>query len=300
MPARHHILAIVAFWVATTGWLCYRDIWPRLWPGEPPPFTIDLVDEASEQKVFWTILQEGDVKGYAQTWVMYHPSDNTFDIAGLFKYWSQPREQQNQPDRVMESRYRVTPEGELRRLSAEVTATLAPPFQPSLTVLVEAKISGPVANHRFSPHARLNFLEMRLERDFPPVEVSRRGSVLNPLQPLNKLRGLRPGQRWRIPFVDPLEDTLRAVAPSLPGLNLVTSRNSELEAEVLPQVLPLPALPLVAKEPPLLPRRSGDPCLVIQLSGEDTSGRVWVRETDTLVLRQEITHQGVPLTLDRD
>ena len=46
MPARPLLLAILFFWVATTGWLFYKELWPHLRSGQPPPYTIDLADEA--------------------------------------------------------------------------------------------------------------------------------------------------------------------------------------------------------------------------------------------------------------
>ena len=30
MPSRHFAAAIVIFWLGTTGWMLYRDLWPRL------------------------------------------------------------------------------------------------------------------------------------------------------------------------------------------------------------------------------------------------------------------------------
>jgi hypothetical protein len=299
MPARHHVIAILAFWVASTGWLCYRDLWPRLRSGEPPPFTIDLADEASDQKIFWTLIQDGDVKGYAQTWVKYRENDNTFDMVGEFKFWSGPRSDQAQPDEVVKSTYRVTPEGELREITADVTMNLVVPLTQEV-VMIKAHIDGLVRDHRIKPHLKVGLLGTNIEPDLKPVEVSNRGNVLNPLQPLNKLRGLRPGQCWRIPFVDPLDDTVRVAAQVIPGLSWRAPEVPYLEAEVLPNVQALPPIELVPQDPPHSTRKSGIPCLVVRLSGEDTNARIWVREADAQVLRQEITHRGMSLILDRD
>ena len=67
MPSRPHTLLIVAFWVATMSWLGYRDLRPILLPGQPPPYTIDLADEAQAHVVRWQVYQHGRPKGYATT-----------------------------------------------------------------------------------------------------------------------------------------------------------------------------------------------------------------------------------------
>ena len=82
MPARPLVLAITLFWVATTGWLFYRDLWPRLRPGEPPPYTIDLADEALRKgpKISWKVLRGTQKVGILNTWVTYRPQDDTFEL----------------------------------------------------------------------------------------------------------------------------------------------------------------------------------------------------------------------------
>ena len=37
MPSRPAVAAILLFWLATTGYAVYRDVWPRLFPSGPPP-----------------------------------------------------------------------------------------------------------------------------------------------------------------------------------------------------------------------------------------------------------------------
>ena len=52
MPSRPITALIVLFWLATLGWIGYRDLWPRLNPGEVPPFVIELEDELTSQLTF--------------------------------------------------------------------------------------------------------------------------------------------------------------------------------------------------------------------------------------------------------
>src|SRR5207248_2219240 len=87
MPPRYITLVIIAFWMVMSGWLFYSDLWPRLRPGQPPPYAIDLVDEARfrESTNDWVVLQNGRDIGYAKTWVDYRAADDTFKLNGQFK-----------------------------------------------------------------------------------------------------------------------------------------------------------------------------------------------------------------------
>ena len=69
MPGRPYIVGIVFFWMATATWLFQREFWPALQPGEPPPFNVDLVDEARQMPIQWTIHRgpEEEKIGFATT-----------------------------------------------------------------------------------------------------------------------------------------------------------------------------------------------------------------------------------------
>ena len=289
-------MLIVAFWLGTMGWLVYRDLWPRWLPGEPPPFAIDLADEASEQRVLWTVYKDQEDRGFAETSVRYHEADDTFEVGGVVKLWMRAAKGHGDPDQVLEGRYRVTREGNLRQLSGTVRVVFP------LAVVV-ARLQGKVTGQDFVSQFSFSGFSWDLHRDLKPVPVSNRGSVLNPLQPLNKLRGLRPGQHWRMPLVEPLADTLKAVAaPYLPGVFAQPSEVPMVDVEVLPDVRPLPELKIRpdTRYFPSPPRRFGTPCLVVSFTGDDRSGRIWVREKDDVVLRQEVTLHNESWVLDRD
>ena len=51
MPPRSVTLAIVVFWLATLGWFCQHDLWPRLRRGDRPPYDIDLAGEVTSRGV---------------------------------------------------------------------------------------------------------------------------------------------------------------------------------------------------------------------------------------------------------
>src|SRR5579864_2082451 len=115
MPPRLLTLAIIVFWIGTTGWLFYHEVYPRLWPDAPPPFTVELIDEAQQNiSVRWSLFQKGSLKGYCVTKVAYHQEDDTFELDGDFRLWEGGYNGEKVPDQVIKSNYRVTREGELR------------------------------------------------------------------------------------------------------------------------------------------------------------------------------------------
>src|SRR5690348_5139136 len=125
MPLRHHVAAIVLFWVGMNGWMFYRDVWPWLGPGEPPPFTIDLDDKE---------------KGYAHTNVRYNGRDDTYELNGEFKLWSAGRSgvhAASMADQVINSMYRVNRQGELRGMEASVKVTV---LKTEVEVVVKGRV----------------------------------------------------------------------------------------------------------------------------------------------------------------
>ncbi len=280
MPSRQVVLLILGFWVAANAWLCYRDLRPRLFaPEGPPPITIDLADEARAQTNQWRVYQDGERRGYAQTWVDYVESDDTFLVCGVFKLWTS-RLQHGDADIQLTGRFRVTREGNLREMSAEVVAKVQK-FE------VRGSLDGVVRDRIFTPHLRIPALN--INRELPPVQVSARGSVLNPMQPVNRITGIRPGQRWRVPLVDPLGDVFAA------SFQRQVDTPAFVEAEVLRETRKLEWSPHIGERRPL-----EVDCLVIEYTGEELTGHTWVRAEDGLVLRQEVTRQGQELVLQRD
>jgi hypothetical protein len=297
MPARHHVLAIAAFWLAMTSWLVYRDIWPRLRQGGTPHFTIDLTDEASEQTIRWTVYVDAEEKGYARTWVKYAEAEDAYEIHGECKLWFQ-RRQPLDPDQEFHGKYLVTRDGELVAIDARIQATI-------LGIEVTAHVGGRVVGNGFEPRLEatgrtpgLTGETMRFERTLPRISVANRGSVLSPMQPLNRIRGLRPGQQWNMPLFDPMK---AAAERFLPGTGGDGSGTTVVFAEVSSQPEPLPEVQVRNKpHAQQISRRAGTPCWVISYTSDDVHGRTWVRASDSVVLRQEMTRHGETMIFDRD
>lgn len=294
MPARHTVLFILVFWAATTGWLYYRDIRPYVTPGGPPPFTVTLFDEAEafryrdndsskrKEGLEWSISQDNEIKGYAVTWYKYDKSDDSFELKSQYKFWPKGRFSSPDPDQVIQSNYHVSRDGELRSVSASVTVRV---MSTEVTGALAGKVSGGML------HVKVDVPLLGETLKFPPIKISSRGSVLNPMLPLNRLPGLRRGQRWRMPLVDPLQDVLRSASAKIPALGaLQTPPLPYLDAEVLPQTT-------------MLERNEGKQhveCLVIEYHGDDISARTLVGAEDSLVYVQEVTRQGQNVKLVRE
>jgi len=288
MPPRLLCLGVVAFWLATSSWLFYRELWPKIRPGEPPPYTIDLVDEARQHTtpILWTVYRGPEKMqkkiGKARSWVTYRDSDDTFELHGAMDHLELYRGPLGAVVvQKAANMYRINRDGELRELSADIAARVDLAITPQ-PVSLQAHVDGQVQGRRFEPRGWVEWPGGKKDLPSDPVALSAYGAMLNPLQPVNRILGLRPGQRWRMPLVDPVGAALSTVMPGF------ASGPRVLDAAVLPETR-------------LLSWDSRDvPCLLIEYTGDnDVSARTWVRQSDGLVLRQE-ARLGDLLSLERD
>jgi hypothetical protein len=288
MPPRWLSLLIVLFWLATSTVFFLREYWPYFEPDAPPHFAIDPMDETkSSSAVSWQVLHGGTVILNATTSVEYNAKDNDFTLQASFR----PPFDQRQPSRMlgvalehMTSSYRVTPEGQLLGLEASIQANYVPPFSLIKTpapIRGKANLHGVVTGSVFNGEYDVEIEGERVQAAKVSVPVSAQGSVLMPLHPVNKIQGLRPGQTWRVPVVDPLDDLLASLVPG------GRKDTVYLRAKVLP-------------DPKSFSWNNQDcECLVIEYTGEDMSAMTWVRRSDAWVLQQQVTKSGDTLLLRR-
>jgi hypothetical protein len=255
----------------------YREVLPAFQTGEPPPFIIDLADEVSAQWISWKILHSGKDIGTARTVVRHRP-DRTFMLVGEFK----PNKLQMFGIAVkkLDSFYAVTRDGDLRELEAKVAVGAVP---------IEVGIGGTVDQGVFTPEIRVAGIDVSAVGlpKLDPVPVSGHGSVLNPLHPLNRLKGLRDGEQWVQPVMDPLAVALQSVKQALLPFSTQPPLR-RLHAQVSAG-----ALVWDGQEVACWQIKYGEP-------GQKPAARTWVRRSDGLVLRQEATHTGMELVLERN
>ena len=313
MPARHTVLAVVLFWAATICWLLYRDVWPRWRSGEAPPFAIDLAFEAQSQasqstwKIYRGQSRENDKPlGFIHTWVRYDAKDDLFELHSMIQQLDlgqigpiqvkaykrgAPGSQSEEP-KAIRGLYRVTREGELRKIETEatieITGTGIALALPRISALV--KLGGVVQGSRFVPHGSVELFGQKQELPFEPVEFDSRTSILNPLHPVSRISGLRRGRHWQLRLVDPLADSLTAMLQKDPALSILVQKHPRvqiLQAEVLSEM------------EVLIHEKQEAPCFVIEYRGDELTARTWVRQSDGKVLRQEATFWGERLVFER-
>jgi hypothetical protein len=276
----------------TAGWWFWQEFAGTFWPGEPPPYSIELADEIRTHgaPIRWSVFRDDkpiltppviDQKvGYSVNEISYEAKDESYTLNGKFEFTGVLTGGPAQVRKVL-SMYHITPTGALRSLRVEVVVELRVAV---LNSTIRATVEGDVVERHLRPHWRIETpwaAPQNLETE--PVEVSSRGSVLNPLHPVNRIRGLRPGQSWRMPLLDPLADSISArVMGTAPGARY-------LQAAVLAETQLLDW------------NQAKVPCLVITYRGDDTNAATWVRRSDGMVLQQEvISHNAERLVLQRD
>jgi hypothetical protein len=307
MLPRHCTLAIIVGWLVTGAWFLQYDLRPRVSAEEPAPFAISLVDEARMSligrprprqravDVPWKVVRNDHEWNAAKAFTRVQSSewDGTLEFGSELRL---PSKNDLRTSRFeVASTCRITWEGELQELDAEArsrkdmraNAPEPPPErrdapldprvrrfggQPADNTDVAARLEAKVRNGRFLPHWRVNWDQT----EEPPVPLSRRGHVLLPFHPMNRLPGLRLGQSWPMPLIDLEAATNLAVAGAI----------RTVQADV--------------SEGILIWQGRSVPCFVVTYrQGGGVRGRTWVRQSDALVLKQEATFDGDRLALER-
>jgi hypothetical protein len=296
MPPRWFSLLIIAAWLSMTGWLVWSEVRSHLEADEQPSFVPDLVDEAQPERswISWRVYLEGRAHGAGpgETFTARTVTEITEkpDIEYTLRFRFEPHN--GTVDGMdlgdlrlhrLNSLYRIDQKGRLVALETDIGFDRTIPLtneRMEFAFALNAEVRDGLFHSRF--HAGTGDKEMT--GALPPVALQHKGSVILPLHPVNKLSGLRLGQTWRTPIVNPMADALAAYA----GISLEPRR---LVARVRPSY---EMLPDEAKE---------IACLVIdyeeQGDGEKTLPRTWVRAVDGLVLRQEATLNGKRIVMHR-
>jgi len=294
MPSRRVIALILAFWLATTAYVAYRDVWPLLFASGPPPVAIDLADEAAQTVPVRWQLYRGDQKiGRLVTQIKYLEADDTFRFTSEYKQLKVVYGDIEVHVPELTSAIRVTRDGDLREQSTQGKLELV--WQGLSVATAELKLAGTVTGGqlvaRFDGSYSFGGLAPQsLGRTLDPVPVPQ-GQPLNPLQPVNRIVGVRPGRRWIVNESDPLKEAVATVLAEVAGkygLKPPEEKRAALIGEVL-------------SEPQDLDWHGESvACWVIEYRREEVVARTWVRVSDGKVLRQEAFQKGEQLTIERD
>ena len=298
MPSRIGIAAIVLFWLATTAYVGYHEVWPRYFSDAPPPIQIDLVDEATKQiPTNWQIYRGEQRIGKLKTEMEYNELDDSFRFINTYTRLSfdlsngfsleVPR---------LETSVLVNRSGELReqKMKGELIAKIGPlPIGDA-----SAEVTGYVLNGELLGRCQVRYPIKSpapvIDRELDPVPVPA-GQVLNPMMPLNRLRDVQPGRRWVIRIVDPLQDAMNVLLREM-------AKESKFTLSALPNPGNRELLAEVKSTPEKLERKNATPveCWVIEYRGDEVLARTWVSTADGRVMRQEASGLGEKLRFERD
>jgi hypothetical protein len=309
MPSRPVVLLILLFWLGVLGVVVYREVIPRFFGDEPPAPEFVAIDELSQPTVDWSIFRGPANKsadqsiGKMTSRTEYVPADDSFRYVNTYRG---VKINQYGVELVIPSAttaLRVDRGGRLKEQTLRGNAEADFPVFGKLTATAEA--SGTVRDGVLEGSATLTvpgLLADPYTGTFTPVPVPD-GQVLNPLMPVDRLRGVTPGRRWAVRQVDPLRDALGELL--VKGLQEELAKQGKKKAAAAAVTLP-PSPELLAevlREPVQLDRRGGPvECWVIEYKSENPpiTARTYVRRDDGRVLRQEATAYGERMRFERD
>ena len=291
MPSRRSVVLILLFWLATTGYIAYRDIWPVLFASGPPPIAIELADEAAQNiPIRWKINWNGNPAGLLVTQMRYVESDDTFRFINDYKNLKLDVAGITMTVPEFTTVVRVTRAGDLREQTAEGKLQLE--LHGMTLGSATVKLAGTVSEGKLTTNIEGSYTvplfgTKPISRilDSVPVPV---GQPLNPLQPVNRIRGVKPGRQWVVNESDPMKDVGEALVKEL-GPKLPDTQRAPLVGEVLSE----------AQE--LHWGKHSDTCWVIEYRRDgELTARTWVRVSDSKVLKQEAFHKGETIAIERE
>jgi hypothetical protein len=294
MPSRGVTVLLIVFWAITTGYVAYRDFWPRLFASGPPPVAIDLADEAAQNvPIRWTITRNGERIGRLVTQMRYVEPDDTFQFISEYRQLklAVAAVEFHIPEFI--TTIRVTRNGDLREQTAEGKLELN--FHGLSMGTAQMKLAGSVAEGQLTAtfdgsYTLLTPPARQFRRVLEPIPVPS-GQPLNPLQPVNRLRGVKPGHRWVVNESNPLDAAIKMILTELAG-QFGIKPPEEHRDPLIGKVLGSPrdlewSTQLVA-------------CWVIEYRRDsEVIARTWVRQVDGKVLKQEAFAKGEHLAFER-
>jgi len=290
MPPRIVVAGIFAFWLATTGFVFHRDLWPRIFASGPPPVSIELADEARQNiPAKWILQRNGQQVGRLTTQMKYLDAEDTFQFSYHYSEFKLDQGDISLVASEAVSVVRMTRAGDLKEQTMDGKVKVL--LRGNEIVQGTINIHGVVANKVLTGRAELKSNWGNLVGDLDPVPVPPHGQPLNPLQPVNRLH-VRASQEWVVHESNPLQDAVR---------DLLKKKIAEVGLR-LPEEKQKPSLVArVSNSPQTLTwKREEAACWVIEYRREEVVARTWVRESDGKVLRQEAFEKGENLTFERD
>jgi hypothetical protein len=268
MPSRWVCAAIVTGWLLTNGWLLWREVLPSWEPNQPPAISVDLVEEVQldrHNETPWAVSVYNSgrrkwEKSYrARTWVEHAPEKDLFDLKMHLEALP-PSIGEVDPAtlvvRKVDCSTRVTSAGELRELSADASGGHS-------AAAYSFRVEGEVRDGMFRGNYLFRLPQIQpIKWDLTPTRVNYQGTIMLGIHPQQRLRGLRPGQTWKVPTLD--------IGRSGATVRIVRAR-------------------VLAETDAVTWHNRDTACLVVEATGDEERTRTWVVPESGLVLKQETT-----------
>lgn len=286
---------ILLFWASTLGYVGYLDIWPRLTRDSAPMAWIDLSDEASQSvPVRWGLYRGDSRSGTVTTQMVYDANRDHFHFVSKYRDF----QVEVQPIRClvpeMELKTTLNRAGQIH--SQTMNGSLVAKFLGQEMGRGSARIECTVQNGVLvgNCHLESDFFDA-IDQPLEPIPVPD-GHVLNPLQPVNRLRGLRPGLRWVLYESDPLGDAIANATKQVLAKKGISSLLFTPKVQDRQSMIAT-----VSDEPEKLQLKRGEfLCWTIEVRGERGITTIWVRESDGVVMQQTARASGETIRLERE
>jgi hypothetical protein len=183
----------------------------------------------------------------------------------------------------MEHVYRVSEDGKLQAISVKSWFHLGND-RPAFGVNdMMAEVQGEVEGNTLEPRLLYNGVEQKLF-SFGKIDMNEQGSVVNPMLPVNRLRGLRDGRTWKITMFDPFRGMTGGLMKAL-----------------VKQSATVPTLIAEVSSDTLFWDKKLVACHKIEYyePGKEVTARTWARKLDGMVLQQEASRDSFDLVLKR-
>ena len=198
MPARPIVAAILLFWLAMAGWYVAREVAPRWGREDNPSFHIDLTDEVGAPAVDWQALVNGKRIGRATTQVR-RLGDDLFEMKGDFAASEMRLLDVDLRTIRIQTRYQVNTEGRLLDTALSLRVNLS-------GLDLHLGVKGKVENGTWTPVFEIDGQPIPDLPFLQSVKLGSGGNVMNTMMPHRRIPGLRLGQKWRVPLLDPVGD----------------------------------------------------------------------------------------------
>ena len=275
MPSRIIIAGIAAFWLGSMSLLVHREVLPRWRTESAPAYAIEITDEVGSPSAEWQMFDKDKLIGRGVSKIR-RTADRNFEMSQVFTFTDLEINVviAKMAVKRLESVYRVTPKGDLLGLEVKGKAGLK---DAKGLIEFDAEMTGDAVDGWLTPKLKLLGSPVELP-GFGKIAVGEHGSILNPMHLVHRLPGLREGQHWRVPLLDPL----KMFGQALPGSSLPFLDAEVVAAEMTWNERAVDCLKIIYREP-----------------GKDVVAATWVRRSDGLVLAQDAKQSGYDISIRR-